>query len=149
MTTADAVADYLIALAHQRGESLNNLKLQKLLYYAQAWHLALHDEPLFPEKFQAWATGPVIPVIYWRFDDFGIRDIELERTPEIPEELEPLLSEVVELYAPFDEYKLASMTYRESPWMTAHRGYDLGDPCDVELDENEMRSYFKHLAEAA
>jgi uncharacterized phage-associated protein len=64
MTTADAVADYLIALAHERGESVNNLKLQKLLYYAQAWHLALHDEPLFPEKFQAWMTGPVIPAMY-------------------------------------------------------------------------------------
>jgi uncharacterized phage-associated protein len=149
MTTADAVADYLIALAHQRGESVNNLKLQKLLYYAQAWHLALRDEPLFPEKFQAWAVGPLIPSIYWRFKPFGIHDIRDDRALEVPADLYPLLAGVVEQYGSFDEYELASMTYREPPWMTAHRGYDLGDACEVELDESEMRSYFRRLAEAA
>ena len=149
MTSADAVADHLIALAHQRGESLNNLKLQKLLYYAQAWHLALHDEPLFPEKFQAWPPGPAIPTVYWRFKEHGIGDIPLQGTPDIPESVRPLLAEIMEQYGPLDEYDLSSMTYRESPWATAHRGYDIGDPCDVELDEDEMRSYFRRLAEAA
>ncbi|HSU15747.1 Panacea domain-containing protein [Longimicrobium sp.] len=149
MTSADAVADYLIALAHQRGEPVNNLKLQALLYYAQAWHLALHDEPLFPEKFQAWMTGPAIPRLYWKFKPFGIRDIALGAAPEIPAALEPLLRNVVEQYGSLDEYQLGSMTHRESPWASAHHGFDLADPCEVELDEAEMREYFRQLAEAA
>jgi uncharacterized phage-associated protein len=149
MTSADAVADYLIALAHRRGESVNNLKLQKLLYYAQAWHLALHDAPLFSEKFQAWPSGPLIPALYWRFKEHGISDIPLQSAREVPSEIEPFLHEIIEEYGPLDEYDLSSMTYREAPWMTAHQGYDIGDPCNVELDEEEMRSYFRRLAEAA
>jgi uncharacterized phage-associated protein len=150
MTSADAVADYLIALAHQRGESVNNLKLQKLLYYAQAWHLALHDEPLFPEKFQAWMSGPVIPDMYWRFKRFGISDIPVPAQPaaSLPESTTRFLDELADEYMPLDEYDLSSMTYREAPWMTAHRGLDIADPCNVELDEAEMRTYFKELAEA-
>lgn len=148
MTTADAVADYLVALAHERGQSVNNLKLQKLLYYAQAWYLALHDEPLFTEKFQAWASGPAIPCQYWRFKPFGIGDIPLQSRTDVPPDIEPVLREVMESYGALDEYDLSSMTYRESPWRVAHAGYDLGDPCDVEIDENEMRAYFRRLAEA-
>ncbi|MBV9109680.1 MAG: DUF4065 domain-containing protein [Gemmatimonadetes bacterium] len=147
MTTADAVADYLVALAHERGESVNNLKLQKLLYYAQAWHLALHDEPLFPEKFQAWMSGPVIPAIYWRFDSFGIHDIPAQTAAEIPSSIEPLLQDVMDAYGSLDEYKLSSMTYRELPWMVAHRGYDLSDPCTVELDDEHMKSFFRLVAD--
>ncbi|HEX8242693.1 MAG TPA: type II toxin-antitoxin system antitoxin SocA domain-containing protein [Longimicrobium sp.] len=150
MTSADAVADYLIALAHQRGESVNNLKLQKLLYYAQAWHLALHDEPLFPEKFQAWMSGPVIPALYWRFKRYGISDIPLPAQPaDLPEAVKCFLGELADEYMPIDEYDLSWMTHREAPWMTAHRGFDIADPCDVELDEEEMRSYFRQMAEAA
>lgn len=151
MTSADAVADHLIALAHQRGESVNNLKLQKLLYYAQAWHLALHDEPLFPEKFQAWMSGPVIPALYWRFKRYGISDIPVPAHPAavLPEPTTRFLNEVADEYMPIDEYDLSWMTHREAPWMTAHRGIDITEPCDVELDEDEIRTYFRLLAEAA
>ena len=150
MTSADAVADYLIALAHQRGESVNNLKLQKLLYYAQAWHLALRDEPLFPEKFQAWMSGPVIPALYWRFKQFSFHDLPaLNPAPSLGTEVERLLEEIADDYMPIDEYDLSSMTYREPPWMTAHHGIDITEPCQVELDEDEMRTYFRRLAKAA
>lgn len=150
MTSADAVADYLIALAHQRGEQLNNLKLQKLLYYAQAWHLALHDQPLFPEKFQAWMSGPVIPALYWKFKRHGIHALPApDSRPDLAPEIVRLLDEVADDYMPLDEYDLSSMTYREAPWMTAHQGIDITEPCDVELDENEMRTFFRRLAEAA
>ena len=150
MTTADAVADYLIALAHQRGESVNNLKLQKLLYYAQAWHLALHDEPLFPEKFQAWISGPVIPRLYWKYKEFGIRDIPVsESPPALCGTAISVLEEVAREYMPLDEYDLSEMTYREAPWAWARQGFDISEHCEVELDEHDMRCYFRQLAEAA
>jgi uncharacterized phage-associated protein len=150
MTSADAVADYLIALAHRRGESVNNLKLQKLLYYAQAWHLALHDEPLFPEKFQAWMSGPVIPALYWRFKPFSFHDLPaLNPAPSLGTDVERLLEEIADDYMPIDEYDLSSMTYREAPFRTARGNRDLSDPCDTELDEEDMRSVFRQLAEAA
>jgi uncharacterized phage-associated protein len=63
VTTAQEVANYFIRRAHDSGEFISNLKLQKLLYYSQAWHLAIFDRRLFPERFQAWVHGPVIPTL--------------------------------------------------------------------------------------
>jgi uncharacterized phage-associated protein len=150
MTTADAVADYLVALAHERGESVNNLKLQKLLYYAQAWHLALHDEPLFPEKFQAWSTGPVIPALYERFDEYSYHDIPaLNPAPDLGSETVRLLEQIADDYMSIDEYDLSSMTYQEAPWLNARGGCDISDACNAEIGEEDMRSYFRRMAEAA
>jgi uncharacterized phage-associated protein len=53
ITTPDAVADYFLWSARECGDLLTNLRLQKLVYYAQAWFLALYDEPLFDGEFEA------------------------------------------------------------------------------------------------
>jgi uncharacterized phage-associated protein len=56
--TINDIADYIIYKSAENNEPLNLLKLQKLAYYAQAWHLALYDKPLAPgARFQAWYTG--------------------------------------------------------------------------------------------
>ncbi|HEX8691877.1 MAG TPA: type II toxin-antitoxin system antitoxin SocA domain-containing protein [Longimicrobium sp.] len=148
--TADEVADYFIALAHQRSASVNNLKLQKLLYYAQAWHLALYNRPLFPEKFQAWISGPVIPSVYWRFKEFGICDIPPSpAVPALPPDAAAFLNEVAGEYLLLDEWELDGMTRRELPWLEARGGIDPADPCSTELSEEDMRAYFRRLADAA
>ena len=65
MLTAAQVADYFLSLVDEdAGDSMTNLRLQKLLFYAQAWHLALTNRPLFEEDFEAWVHGPVIPSFY-------------------------------------------------------------------------------------
>ena len=61
------VCDYIISRVCNAGSSMNELKLQKLLYYAQAWHLAVFGSRLFDERFQAWVHGPVCRAIYDRF----------------------------------------------------------------------------------
>ena len=53
-------ADFLLIECRERGDILTNLKLQKLLYYAQAWYLVLLNKPLFAEDFQAWAHGHIL-----------------------------------------------------------------------------------------
>ena len=68
-TTAERVADYIIRSAHESGELITNLKLQKLVYYAQAWHLALFDEPLFDDPIEAWVHGPVVSSLYSKFPE--------------------------------------------------------------------------------
>ena len=52
-------------------ELITNLKLQKLLYYAQGCVMALTDEPLFDEDIQAWEHGPVVPEIYHKYKSYG------------------------------------------------------------------------------
>ena len=63
ITTASKLADYYIWFANDVGSYLSNHKLQKLLYYAQAWYLAFEDTPLFDEDFEAWVHGPTIPAL--------------------------------------------------------------------------------------
>jgi len=150
MTTADAVADYLVALAHERGESVNNLKLQKLLYYAQAWHLALHDEPLFPEKLQAWIYGPAIPSVYWRFDGFGWHQIPAPAAePVLDPSTRGFLDELAADYMPLEEWRLEEMTRRESPWLKARAGLLPHEPCEREIAECDIRTCIRRPAEAA
>jgi len=60
IATPNNVSDYLISFAHSTGDVITNLKLQKLLFYSQAWYLALKDDYIFEEDFQAWVHGPVL-----------------------------------------------------------------------------------------
>ena len=70
--TARDVADYLIASVDaESGDNISNLKLQKLLYYAQGFSLALNGEPLFDEPLVAWAHGPVVTDLYHAFKQYG------------------------------------------------------------------------------
>ena len=69
------IADYFVRLANETGDYISNLKLQKLVYYAQAWYLAISDEALFEEDFEAWVHGPVIPELYQEYKSFGWRPI--------------------------------------------------------------------------
>lgn len=149
MTTANEVADYLITLAHERGEEVSNLKLQKLLYYAQAWHLGLYGEPLFPEKFQAWMSGPVIPELFWRWNEFGIGPVPRpEAVPALPCATAEFLAEVATVYLPYDVWQLHWKTRAEAPWQKARAGRVDG-PCEEEMSEAEMMAYFRTLAVAA
>jgi uncharacterized phage-associated protein len=72
------VADYFIAYAHATETFISNQKLQKLVYYAQAWTLALLDRELIEEDFQAWVHGPVIPDLFWRYQPFTFHPIMRE-----------------------------------------------------------------------
>jgi uncharacterized phage-associated protein len=129
---------------------VNNLKLQRLLYYAQAWHLGLYGTPLFPEKFEAWMTGPLIPELYWRFKPHGIRPIpEPAVVPELPCEVAEFLTTIADDYLEIDEYHLDEMTTSEEPWRAARVGLDRSDPSNNQISEDEMRVYFQSLAAAA
>src|SRR5579859_7601944 len=67
MMNVSEVADYLIAYSKVRGDSLSNQKLNRLLYYAQAWYLAIYDDELFTDSIEAWECGPVVRSVYQAF----------------------------------------------------------------------------------
>lgn len=74
--SAYAVANAFIEKAPEHGiKDLTPMKLQKLLYFAQAWHLQVLQEPLLDDHFSRWQFGPVIPAMYHEFKDFGARPI--------------------------------------------------------------------------
>src|SRR6185437_3402754 len=104
-TTASNAADFFIAFAHDVGDAITNLKLQKLLYYAQGWHLALYDKPLFRERIEAWPHGPVVPPIYGKFKQYRWDPIsENIASPDLPEHTKAHLDEVMQVYGPFNAF---------------------------------------------
>ena len=70
--SAKAIANYFLELAAKHGEKVTPLKIQKLVYIAHGWHLALYEKPLVYDEFaEAWEYGPVFPSIYHEFKHFG------------------------------------------------------------------------------
>lgn len=69
------IADYVVEYAKKINKPVNNLKLQKILYYLQALFLLEKEAPLFNESIEKWQYGPVIPEVYHRFKHMGAEEI--------------------------------------------------------------------------
>lgn len=123
MLTCFAVADYFRAQANdEAGDLISNMKLQKLMYYAQGFHLALNDAPLFAEPIEAWTYGPVVPPLYHELKRFGAGALPrpvIEDWSIYDADVRELLDEVYDVYGQFSAWKLAMMTHEESPWKDA------------------------------
>lgn len=120
------------------GERLTNLKLQKLLYYQQGFHLAAFGTPLFAEDVEAWMYGPVVPVVYDTFSEYGSSALPEEKydTP-LQDEEEVLFNEVYDAYREFSAIGLMNRTHTEKPWIDAVP-HDRGTVIPLE----SMKSYF-------
>jgi uncharacterized phage-associated protein len=136
------VADYFIWLAKDTGSFVSNLKLQKLVYYAQAWHLAIHDVPLFAEDFQAWVHGPVIPELYQKYKAFRWQPIAVDVTPQIPPALIKFLEGVSDEYFSCDGYELEQMTHAEDPWILARGGIAADAVSTKQIEKTWMKEYY-------
>lgn len=139
------IANYFLALVDPEVDRIDHLKLQKLVYYAQGFHLALTDRALFSEPIEAWTHGPVCPDLYHRYKEFGKETIPYDptiETAEIDESTRAILDEVWEVYGQFTGWKLRNITHAEPTWQMAfHRPNKL-------ITTEEMRSYFKTQIEA-
>ena len=139
-------ADFLLCECRERGEVLTNLKLQKLLYYAQAWYLVLQDRSLFSEDFQAWIHGPALPSQYKRFKKFEWRPILEEITlPILPENIRSHLIEIVNVFGIETASSLELMTHNERPWLEARSGLPADQPSKEIISKESMRSFYKSL----
>lgn len=140
----DPIADYIIWSAHRHGSFISNLKLQKLLYYAHAWHLALHEEALFAGRIEAWVHGPVVPSVYRRFKGYGFRNIDaaVER-PDLGAATEGYLDEFLRQYLPFDAYALELMSHQEEPWLDARDGAAPDKSSRAQITDAAIGRYFR------
>jgi uncharacterized phage-associated protein len=148
MVSASKIAKYFLAHSCDReeGDLISNLKLQKLLYYAQGFSVALLGHPLFAERIEAWTHGPVVPSVYREYSHYGAgaipepSDFDLDNYDE---ETKALLDEVYSVYGQYSAWKLANMTHVEPPWKDAYRR---GPSSEISLDS--LRDYFSTLVEA-
>lgn len=81
---ARAIANYFLDMASYEGQTLDPMKLQKLVYFAHGWNLAIRNQPLINDRVEAWEYGPVIPSLYREFKKYGAGAITEPATSPIP-----------------------------------------------------------------
>ncbi|MGA1283431.1 MAG: Panacea domain-containing protein [Prochlorothrix sp.] len=136
------IANTLIVLHRDCfGESPTPMKLQKLCYYAQGYALAEGTE-LFPEDFQAWQHGPVIPELYHKYKHLQWKQISDEI--ELPElnNIE-FLRDITTAYGRYDGAALSTMTHREEPWLKARIGLGEMDGSTNLISKLSLQQYFQ------
>ncbi len=116
------VAKYFLALVDREVDAIDHLKLQKLCYYAQGFHLALTDAPLFPEAIEAWPHGPVCPDLYHQFKEYGRGPIPEDPdfdTSLFDDTAKSIIEEVYDVYGQYTGWKLRNITHAEPTWKSA------------------------------
>ena len=124
-----------------QGETISNLKLQKMLYYLQGFFIAVFDKKLFEEPIEAWQYGPVVRDAYFHFKEFGPGSISLKEGEKIISLTEPeaeLFKDVMEEYGQFSAIKLMNMTHEELPWKKTFSENPQG-----EISYELLKEYFK------
>ncbi len=138
-------AKYFIYLAHKEGKRLTNKKLQKLVYYAQAWSLVLNDKSLFEDPIQAWVHGPAVANLYREYAKHGFNPIEVEvaeKDIDIPQEGKKLIREVWNIYGSFDAQYLETLSHYEKPWQKAREGLDATEPSGIIITNETMKEFY-------
>jgi uncharacterized phage-associated protein len=142
-STAKNIANWIIDYYSQHGDFVSNLKLQKLIYYAQAWHLALHDKPLFNERIEAWVHGPVQPAVYGAFKKFGYLPITESVACKIDAAHESHVMDVLKAYGRLQAFELEQLVHTEQPWIAARKGLPPDANCKNEIRHIDMRTFYK------
>lgn len=122
MLTVKMVAEYFLWLTRDQDEQISNLKLQKLLYYAQGYHLANNGIPLFDAPIQAWDHGPVVQDIYRDYKEFGRGGIPSpSRISEhrYKESEKKTIEWIFDTFGKFSGTELRNMTHDEPLWKNA------------------------------
>ena len=142
MVSVFDVAAYILG---ERG-AMTTWKLQKLVYYSQAWSLVWDDDALFPEEIEAWANGPVVRELYdahrreYRVSDLGKGDPDA-LTPDQRETVDAVL----EFYGDRSPQWLSDLTHMEDPWCSARKGVPEGERGDSIIPKQDLAEYYGAL----
>jgi uncharacterized phage-associated protein len=141
MPSVHDVAAYIL----KRRGTMTAMKLQKLVYYAQAWSLVWDEEPLFPERIEAWANGPVVYELYDRHrGQFKVSEWNGDPSALNKDQRETVDS-VLKFYGIKSSQELSNLTHREEPWKIARKGMGSGERGNSEITLSSMAEYYSSL----
>lgn len=142
MASMNDVASYILK---KTGE-ITAMKLQKLMYYSQAWSLAWDEKPLFDEEVQAWANGPVVPALYEKHrGQFKISEWCAGNPDNLnPEQVETIDS-VIEFYGKMNSQVLSDLTHSEEPWKNARKSLPQGERGNTAISHAAMAEYYSSI----
>lgn len=142
MVSAHDVAAYIL----ERQSPMSAMKLQKLVYYAQAWSLVWDDRPLFPERIEAWANGPVVRDLYERHRGrFEVREWPEGDPQNLSVAERATVDAILGFYGDKPAQWLSDLTHSEGPWREARRGAPEGARSTTAISPDSMRAYYGSL----
>ena len=135
------VAEYILS----KSGKMSTWKLQKLVYYSQAWHLVWDDKPLFTANIQAWANGPVVPQLYHMHKgNFSVTS--LAGAPDKLKDSErETIDTVLAHYGKKSPDYLSQLTHLENPWRHARKGVPDGERSGNVISHESMAEYYAGL----
>lgn len=155
------IMQMVILYCQSQGYTINPLKLQKLLYFIQAWHIVRFEKnTLFQELPEAWVNGPVYRSIYdilkekfYKNDNFI--NIQCDTEEKLHNELDKLISnshlteqqqellfDVLKIYGGMSDEKLVFATHQAEPWNNARKGYKPFERCNKVISIEDMYNYY-------
>jgi uncharacterized phage-associated protein len=124
------------------------MKLQKLVYYAQAWSLVWDERPLFPERIEAWANGPVVRELYeCHRRQFLVHEWPWGNPHRLTRDERETVDAVLDFYGGRPAIWLSNLTHQEAPWRDARRGLGPDERGDREITHAAMAEYYEGLSE--
>jgi uncharacterized phage-associated protein len=121
------------------------MKLQKLVYYSQAWSLVWDEKPLFKSRIEAWANGPVVPDLYKKHrGQFKVMHWEGNSSALSPKQKETI-DAVLKFYGDKSSQWLSDLTHQEAPWRKARAGILPGHPGDSVISHASMAEYYSSI----
>ena len=136
------VAAYIVKKTGQ----ISTMKLQKMVYYCQAWSLVWDEKPMFKEKIEAWANGPVVRELFNQHKGFFIIDsIPLGNPDLLDKDSKETVDSIVEFYGKYSAQQLIEMAHSEKPWKDARVGLDESERGSKEISRESMQEYYSSL----
>lgn len=136
------VATYIL----KKKAPITAMKLQKLVYYSQAWSLVWDEKPLFEEEIQAWRHGPVVPELYKAHaGQFKLESLPCGDANKLTSEEKETVDSVLETYGDKSSQWLSDLTHMESPWIDARKGLSSDSSSQSEITQASMMEYYSSL----
>lgn len=136
------VAAYILA-KHPKSQPITAWKLQKLVYYCQAWSLVWDEKPLFKEKILAWANGPVVKELYDHHKGmFYVKEMPKGRPEHLSLNQKDTIDHVLKAYGDKTAQWLSDLTHMEEPWIEARKGLKPGERGEAEIRLSSMHEYY-------
>lgn len=147
------ITDYV----NSKGDTVSPKKLQKLVFYVEAWHLVHLNENLIDEDFEAWVHGPVVPELYRELKKFGYNNIaiindELDTASDrinkvaskngLSDDQMELIYSVLNNYGNLTSFELEMLTHSEEPWINARGNCAPHDRCNTIIQKEFIKSYY-------
>ncbi len=143
MAKVKDVAAYVL----QAAGPMTAMKMQKLVYYSQAWHLVFDGVPLYESRVEAWANGPVVRDLYrLHRGQYFLTPSSIGGNPDALTQTErATIDAVLHAYGHLDATQLSVMSHSEAPWISARQGLAAGQRGSVEISTASMLEYFEAM----